>query len=192
MPPSARLPITRADSPAAEPGSPPLSRYPKMDADEARTMMSISPAGIGRRGEHHRRRLHQQHQEHEKQTAVRQRQGPQFPAESGKQRHPAPGAPGTFRHRGHTLLSDYPIPLLPDRSLSARLTRPVSPLDFPWTAPLFPVLRRFCPRKQKFVSRLLFLTQILPEIHKNTLYFGHTFIIYLLFCAKFIDDLLQI
>ena len=47
MPPSARLPITRADSPAAEPDSPPLSRYPKMDADEVRTMMSISPPASG-------------------------------------------------------------------------------------------------------------------------------------------------
>lgn len=44
------------------------------------------------------------------------------------------------------------MPLPPDQSLSARLTRPVPLPDFPWTAPLFPVLRRFCPRKQKFVS----------------------------------------
>ena len=30
-----------------EPDSPPLSRYPKMDADEVRTMMSISPPASG-------------------------------------------------------------------------------------------------------------------------------------------------
>ena len=76
--------------------------------------------------------------------------------------------------------------------VEARLTRSVPLPDFPWTTPLFPALRRFCPRKQKFVSRLLHVTYPSPEIHKNTLYSGHTFIIYLLFCRKFIDDLLQI
>ena len=90
-----------------------------MDADEVRTMMSISPPASGGGENITAADCTSSTRNMKNRQRSASDSGPQFPPEPGKQRHPAPGAPGAFRHRGHTLLSDYPIPLPPDRSLSA-------------------------------------------------------------------------